>query len=320
MGHSTDAKTATKMLPHLASFVTVMESGSFSAAARRLGIDKTLVSRRVKSLETALGVRLLQRTTRQMAATDAGRKLFEQVANPLGEAVNALLHASEPAQIEGTVQIATGAGLSAEIWVPIVERLRTLHPLVRLDIRALDTFVDLIGGGFDFALRTGNMPDSTLSARSLCAWPYILCATPTWIEKNSHRIQRPEDVADDWILYGGVPKANRWHFRREDETIELETGATVIVDTSEVLLSMLYAGLGVAALPAFGARLGLESGKLVRVLPQWSIEHGHRIWLVVPNREYIPARVRAVIEVVEARIDEVEPKWRALADAAHDAS
>jgi DNA-binding transcriptional LysR family regulator len=304
-----DAKTTTKLLPHLAAFVAVVEAGSYSGAARRLGIDKTLLSRRVRTLEDGLGVRLLQRTTRRLSPTEAGRVLFESAMSPLNETVAALSRAADPGRVEGTVRIATFSVLTEQLWIPVIRKLREQHPELRLELRAAERFIDLVDEGIDFALRAGNMPDSTFTARRICTWHYVLCAAPSWVEQHGANVRTPEDIRDHWLLYGGVPRANRWTFERGDEKMEVQTGAAVVVDSGEVTERLLHAGLGVVAMPTYMAGAALASGTLVRLLPEWRVAHSHGLWIVTPARDHVPPRVTVVIEAVRAQLEALALEW-----------
>jgi len=309
-----DAKSATKLLPHLASFVAVVEAGSYSGAARRLGIDKTLLSRRVRTLEDGLGVRLLQRTTRRLSPTEAGRALFERAMAPLNETVEALSVAADPQRIEGIVRIAGLSALTSQVWAPVIRKLRVEHPKLLLEIRAGEDFIDLVEQGIDFALRAGNMPDSTFTARRICTWDYVLCASKPWMAEHGAGIKRPEDLIEHWMLYRGVPRANMWTFERGDERTEIQTGATVIADSGELMEKLLYAGIGVMAMPTYMVGSALASGELVRLLPEWSVAHSHGLWIVTPARDHVPTRVTVVIEAVRARLEELAPQWRKTAE------
>ena len=310
--HGTDAKTATKLLPNVASFVAAIEAGSFTAAAKRLGVDKTLISRRVVALEEALGVRLLHRSTRRMSPTEIGRSLFEEVSQPVSTTLLALLNAGVAKPMQGVVRAATLSAFDREIWAPLIAGLIREQPGIRIETSASDDFVDLIDGGFDFALRTGRMPDSSLTTRRLARWSYVLCAAPKWIE-NQPSVETPQDLSGHWLLYNGVPKANRWCFESESKHIEVEMESLAASDTPELLLSLACSGVGVTALPTYFAREALANGELVRLLPTWRIDHDQSIWLVLPTRAYVPPRVRLVVEALADHLAKLEKTWMEFA-------
>lgn len=306
--HSIGAHKATNLLPHLSAFVAVVEAGSFTGAAKRAGVDKTLLSRRVRALEDALEVRLLHRTTRSLHVTDAGQALVDAAAGPLHDALQALQIAAAPGQVTGRVRIATITHIDEAVWAPVIGEVLRSHPGIELDIDARETLVNVVGGGFDLAIRTGNLPDSSMIMRRLATWRYVLCATPEWVEAHPE-VRSPADLAPHWLLYGDVPNASRWRFERGDDQVEVEMGAVVTGNHSGVLIACVHAGLGVTAMTPYVAGPSLEDGRLVRVLPDWRIGHTMGIYAVTPHRAYLPARVQVVLEMVERRLEELEEGW-----------
>lgn len=279
-------------------------------AARRTHTDKSLLSRRVRALEESLGVRLLHRTTRKIHVTEAGQALYDAVVQPMEQVSRALTEVSEGDRLAGRVRVSTIPHLAREVVLPVVAALREEHPDVRLDVHATEDFVDMVGAGYDIALRTGNLPDSNLVARRLAQWSYVLLATPQWVE--AHRPEHPEDLVPHWILYDDVPRADQWELRRGDEQLELRVGAVMATDNGVVLQDAVRAGLGVGAIPPFMAREHLERGELTRVLPQWRVGGRHGIYAVYPHRGLLPRRVQLVIERLGERLAVVEQEWDAL--------
>jgi DNA-binding transcriptional LysR family regulator len=291
----------------------VVESGGYTAAARRMGVDKTLLSRRVKTLERALGVRLLQRTTRSLSLTEAGRRLHRDTCAPLGETIAAVLASGQATDVEGTVRVATLPIVAADVWAPAVKTLRALHPKLSLELRVSDTFVDLVGEGIDLALRSGHQPDSSMIGQRLGTWGFVLCAAPDWLEHHRDRIRHPRDVEDDWVLYGGVQRASHWTLVGAQETYESRVRAVTTVDRADLQMELIAAGAGLGALPVPLARHALEQGRLVRVLPAWRIDHHHGLSVVYPSRSYVPLRVQTVIDVLRAQVGQVQARWDSVA-------
>lgn len=308
-----DAESATKVLPHLAAFAAVMEAGSFAAAARRQGIDKTLMSRRITTLERHLGVRLLQRSTRSISPTEAGRRLYEQTRGPLDDMLAALLAAGDAQRVEGSVRIATFAAAGLDLWGGVVAKLRVEHPGLTLDLRAADPYADLVDQGIDLALRSGHMPDSALIARRIGSWRYVLCAAPQWLATRTAPMRHPRDIDSDWILFAGVTRADQWHFKSRDEGYDLRVHAVATVDSFAVQQQLVLAGAGIAALPAIAVREPLASGRMMRVLPHWGLDHSHGLWVVLPSRQYTPPRVEAVVDALVQRVHDLQPQWDEVA-------
>lgn len=308
-----DAYVATNLLPHVAALIAVVEAGSFTAAGRRAGVDKTQLSRRVKALEDALETRMLQRTTRRLHVTPAGQALIDAVGEPLADVVDALQLAGEPGRVRGRVRIASPPFLARDLWVPVIGQLRSEYPELRPVIRASEVMVDLVEGGFDLAVRVGHMPDSSHVARRLATWRYVLVASPDWVAAHPE-VQHPADLAGHWVLYGTVPNAGRWRFERGDEGVEVHMDPDLDFDNAEMIVEALRAGLGVTAAVPFAVERLLESGELVRVLPDWRVGHTLGIFGVTAHRSYLPARVQVVLDAVRERLREREIAWRGWSD------
>lgn len=308
-----DASSSTKNLPLLDAFLAVVTAGSFTMAGRRTGTDKSLLSRRVRALEESLGVRLLHRTTRKIHVTEAGRALYDSVAEPMEQVARALLEVSEGDRLVGRVQIATIPYLARTVMLPVAMAVQQEHPSVRMEIMAREALVDLVGEGFDLALRTGNLPDSNLVARRLAEWSYVVCATPQWVEQ--HQPQRPEDLLDHWVLYDVTNKAEQWEFVKDEEHLELRVGSVLTTDNGDVMLEAVRHGIGVSGLPPFMVDELLERGELVRVLPQWRVPGRYGVYAVYPHRGLLPRRVQVVIEQLAARLAWLQPQWEQLSGA-----
>lgn len=308
---SIGAGSASMVLPQLSAFVSVVGAGSFTRAARLTGVDKTILSRRVSALERALSVRLLHRTTRRVALTDAGRNLYERTATPLSELLKVLSHAAAPEPVEGLVRVASTATLADDLWIPLVGEFRSKYPKLQLEIRANERFVDLVEGGFDFAVRTGRLPDSSLVAKRIATWRYVLCGSPDWLSRH-RELSEPADLAPHWLFYPGVPNADRWKIERGDQVEEIRVKPVMSSDNAEVLVSAARAGLGVAAFAPVAVEEHLSAGRLVRLLPEWRVAHTHGVYTVMTHRAHIPPRVQVVVDGVVARLKTLERRWSAL--------
>lgn len=308
-----DAILSPNMLPQLAAFVSVVSAGGFTAASRRSGVDKTLLSRRVRALEAALQVQLLHRTTRRLHVTEAGRALFDRVSAPLDDVADGLARANRSDRVAGVVRVATLPALGACLWGPVLDELMQDHPELRVEIRATETMVNLVEQGFDLAIRVGSMPDSSLIARRLCRWRYVLVASPRWVDAHPE-LEGPGDLLEHWLLYDDVPNASRWRFERGDEGVEVEVQSRLATDNSEILLGAVLAGLGVSAGAPFQVAEYLRRGELVRLLPEWRVVHQHGVFAVTPHRSYTPGRVEVVRDTVARHLARLEAQWRELSE------
>ncbi len=295
----------------LQAFVAVVAAGSFSAAARRTGIDKSQLSRRVRALEGELGVRLIQRTTRRQHVTDAGQSLYEAVRGPLDLIATALGAARQPDELAGRLRVATIPAMARQIIVPVSRSMLGDHPNVEIDLRAEESFVDLVGEGIDVAFRVGNLADSSLVCRRIGTWRYVLCASPAWVAAH-RKVTTPAAIADHWVLYSDVPNADQWRMRRGEDAVELRVRPVLRVDDSSTLTECVLAGMGVGALSPLTASEHMARGELVRVAPDWIVDHTHGIFAVYPHRAFVPRRVEVYIERVTRRVRELEPHWSTL--------
>ena len=299
-------------LPGLASFVAVVSAGSFTRAARAAGIDKAVLSRRVARLESALELRLLNRTTRSVQVTDDGRALFDRVVDPLAQVLAELETTAAPDKIQGEVRVSTVAEV-ADIWGVIAAELQVQHPELLLSLAASYEERGLVDGGFDLRVTAGHLTDSSMIARKLGSWRHVLVASPEWVRIHP-RLREPADLARDWILFGDIPFADRWVFERGANSVTVHMGSAIVCTDGGLARTALYEGVGVTAAPPFFVQRDIEDGRLVRVLPQWRTAHVHPLWAVRPHPEFVPARVQAVIDMAEKVIRAAAPGWAMLTD------
>ncbi|MDH5671050.1 MAG: LysR family transcriptional regulator [Myxococcales bacterium] len=310
---SVDPLASPSHLPLLAAFVAVVDSGSFTAAARRTGVDKALLSRRVRALEQALELRLLNRTTRTIYVTDVGRALYDRSAPPRAEVFSALEQAAASDKIGGTVPVATAPALSEEVWGPVLVELAWKYPQLEVEPRATETLVSLVEQGFDVAIRMGRLPDSSTVARKLACWRHVLCAAPSWVQAHPE-VRSPADLVEHWILYTDVPMASSWRFERGDQGLQVKVASRMRTDNGEVMLAMLRQGMGISALAPFQVADLIARGELVRCLPDWRVGHQHGVYVVLPHASHTSARVEVVAQAVARRVSERELSWRRLGD------
>lgn len=288
--------TATIDLNLAATFVQVIESGSFTAAAQRLALPKSSVSRRVTALEKALRVRLLQRSTRKLVLTEAGRMYFERARAALGGLADANTAVADMShEIAGLIRFTTGGDNTGQMAALIAEFLDR-HPKVQIEALLTPRRVDLVAEGFDLALRAGHLTDSTLVVRRLGTTDHFLFASPRYLRKA----KTPRKIADldrhRFVLFG--PPHERGQLRLQgplgEEVVKIQ--GPLIVDDMYFAADAIAAGVGIGLLPIayFGWmwKAGRRSPRreLVRVLPNYGIP-GSEINLVSPPTAYEPTRV-----------------------------
>ena len=300
-------RSATDIVDVLA-FVRVAETGSFARAAERMGLSKPVLSRRVARLEEQLGARLLTRTARGAQPTEIGESYYARAANVLAE-----LEAAQEVVAEAVTQVAGPIRLSAPISFgtrylgPALAEVAQRHPRVELDVSLDDKTVDLVGGGFDLAVRIGDLKDSALIARKLAPIRSVVVASPAYLEARG-RPARPADLADHELLaYANVPGGELWRFRVGDRWESVRGRSRFRSDNGDLLRSAAVAGLGVVAMPSFIASESIQSGELEVILRDFALKEV-ALWAVMPPGRASTARVRALVDFLVERFGP-EPDW-----------
>ncbi|HWM69451.1 MAG TPA: LysR substrate-binding domain-containing protein [Steroidobacteraceae bacterium] len=282
-----------KKLDESVAFIAVVEGGSFIRAGEALARDASIISKRVAALERRLGVRLLERTTRRIHVTEAGKRFYEQ----LRSATTAIAEAEQEASNAGTV--AHGLlrlslpGTFGRMWVaPRLPAFLRAHPGVRIEAQYSERNLDLIETGFDAAVRIGSLPDSTLIARQLAHNRRILCAAPAYLKERGTP-QSPEDLSQHACLgFSRMATHPAWRLRRRAESKTVRITGPLVADDSSTLVAAACAGLGVLVGVDWLVGRELETGELVRVLPQWSMDEDSKIYLLRPSARFTAGKTK----------------------------
>lgn len=294
-------------------FARVAEAGSFSRAAERIGLPKSTVSRRITRLEEKLGERLMLRTTRRLAITDFGRELLEH-AHQIAAEVDAVQALSEfrQARPSGRLRVSMPNDFATLLLTDMLAAFAALHPAVTLELDLSPRRVDLLGEGFDLAIRTGQLPDdSLLVARHLADFPAGLYAAPTYLAERGDPAS-PDDLARHAtlrLLGRGGELGGDWTLRNGEQHWQGHPPARIGANSPELLIGLARAGVGIAAVPDYFAIPGVHAGLLRRVLPDWHLPF-HPAWIVFPGRRLMPAKTRAFIDMLEAALGNTEGMTR----------
>ncbi|HSI49740.1 MAG TPA: LysR family transcriptional regulator [Ideonella sp.] len=295
-------------LNDVAVFVQVVRFGSFAEASRRLGVPPNTLSRRVQQLETRLGTRLMQRSTRKLALTSAGQAFHDRCAGAVDGLVDAGQELMSGSQAPGgLVRVAAPADFFDFFLMAWLAEFLAAHPRVRVDFVLSDARADLIAERVDVAIRGGPLEDSGLFARKvLDAGLDGLVASPAYIAARGAP-GTPQDLADhDCLGFGHASGRVTWRLSGPGETeAEVQVAGRFSGNTVQALRKAALAGLGIALLPSTLTRRDLRAGLLVPVLPGHHRE-GHGVNLVYPSRRHLPPAVSAFIDLVVDKLGAVE--------------
>jgi DNA-binding transcriptional LysR family regulator len=287
-------------------FARVAEAGSFSRAAERLRVPKSTVSRRVAALESALGERLLQRTTRKLKLTEFGEGVLEHAQHvALDVEAAASLAGARQAEPSGRLRVSMPSDFASLLLATMLADFVAEHPAIRLELDLSARRVDLIGESFDVALRMGELADdASLAARRIVAFSNGLYAAPAYLERRGLPAEPAQLLQHDGLLLltrSGSPEP--WRLTSEaGQHWEGQPIARATVNVPEVLLRLALAGAGIAAIGDHFAEPHVRAGELVPVLPEWHSPPA-TAWAVFPGRRLMPARTRVFIDALTAQFD-----------------
>lgn len=295
-------------LTSLTVFARVVDTGGFSAAARRLNMSTTMVSNHVQALEDRLGARLLNRTTRKVSLTEVGKAYYERCTQILADLEQAdQIAGALQSTPRGTLRLYTSTHILRFV-APVVAEFLALYPEAAVDLAMGERMVDLVEEGYDLAVRTTPVPDSSLIVRQLSKWRHVLCCSPSYLESH----QPPRRLADlashNCLRYAFYPFGDDWHFTDPDgKPASVRVSGNLSSSSGETLRTAALRGLGLFLAPGFLSADDLEAGRLVPLLAD------HRpvefaINAIYPHRHLVSAKVRAFLDLLTARVVEYR-RW-----------
>jgi DNA-binding transcriptional LysR family regulator len=292
-------------LAAMETFVSVIETGSFSGAARRLGVGQPAVSKSIALLEERLGVRLLLRSTRGLTPTDAGQRLYERAKAAIHATDEAELAArGAGASLAGTVRVCAAVTFARLHLIPALEGFLDRHPGVDLDVVLDDRSIDLVEEGIDVALRMGTLDDSSMTARKLGEGPRFVMGTPAYFAQAGTP-RTPTDLAGHRaVIYSQRGGGRSWTFRRDSAEISVAVAGRLSVSAAEGMRAAVLAGMGVAVASEWMFLNELRSGEVVAVLKDWSLPV-ISLWAVFPTGRMVNARTRALVSYIEETLGPV---------------
>ncbi len=294
-------------LNEITVFVKVVQAGSFTKAARELGMPNSTVSAKISALEKRLGVTLIQRTTRQLNITAAGESFFRSSVQGLQqlEAAETELIATR-GEPQGVLRITAPVELGATLLPPILADYLKVNSGVKVDVQLSDERIDMLAGNFDLALRAGELKDSTLIAKKLGLVAFAVFAAPKYLKLNKAP-REPNELKDHTCLQFSHLGTAEWKLTNGKATRVVPLPGRVVINDLNMVKTMAIAGLGVALLPSFFCRAEALSGKLVRVLEDWRTGL-NPVHFVYPAQKFVMPKVSAFIELaaplIKARLEE----------------
>ncbi|MCE7763154.1 LysR family transcriptional regulator [Pseudomonas putida] len=282
-------------------FAQVMEAGSFTAAADRLGMSKQSVSRRLMQLEERLGVRLLNRSTRRLDATPLGQHYYQSALRLLGEVQQVEHDISGQAQaLRGTLRLSAPLSFAMSHLGCLLTEFLQLHPQVDVEVDLSDRAVDLIGEGYDLALRIGALEDSSLIARRIASVERVYCASPAYLQARGVPV-KPEELAGHDCLPYGHSRQVQWQFRQGGKAQAIQVTGRMRANNGELLRDAAIAGMGVTYLPTFIVGQALADGRLVNVLEEWT-PPALQLSAVYPQHRQVARPVQGFVSFLRERL------------------
>jgi len=296
----------------LATLLALSEHGSFAAAARVLQRHPSVLSKRLSALELRLGIRLVERTTRQLRFTDEGERLVTRLRHALSLITEAEHDAAQgAAQVRGRLRIALPAAMG-RLWLSsMVSEFALAYPEVALEVEYSERFVDIVAEGFDAAIRIGELADSRLVAKKLCDHRRILCAAPAYLQRHGEPTVPADLAAHNCLGFTGLHSYPEWKLTRDDHQQSVRVRSGMVSNDNEALLSAARLGLGILAGGEWLMKRDVDSGHLVRVLPQWQLDVDAGVYLVRPSARYNTATTTAFKHWIEERFAKGAP-WQSF--------
>lgn len=306
-------------LHRMAVFVTVIQHGSFSRAAAALGLGKSVVSQHVALLEKGLGVQLINRSTRSLALTEAGREFYNRCRQMMDVAEGAIAEIdAQKLSPAGTIRMTASYNVGVSFLIARLSEFRGKYPDIDIDLWLDDAIVNLIEEGFDLALRVGPLADTRLHAVTLAQCRMVLCASPAYLAQH----KAPEHPADlvhhPWVSITQLPHPERVILvNRSGKRQTLRLRSAVKTNTGIAARSFILESVGIGLLPDYAVTSELAAGGLVELLPDWREATDRPISAIFPTREHMPLKVRLLVDVLKRDFVERASQAPHLRRAAH---
>jgi DNA-binding transcriptional LysR family regulator len=296
-------------LENMETFVRVVETGGISAAADNLNIAKSAVSRRLKELESHLGVELFHRTTRKMNLTDTGRAYYQDCVRILDEILETELTASEAhGTLQGNLKVALPSTFGLMHIGPAIDEFLQMHPQIKFDLDFNDREVDLMQEGFDLAIRIAHLSDSSLIARQIAPIQSVICASPAYLERMGTPQTLDELIDHQCLVYSLIRDFEYWHLiDPEGQKIRTKLQPYLKASSGEFLLNAAAKGHGIVLLPTFIAHREIDRGSLISLFSDYRFPQMNA-YTIYPQTRHLSQRVRTFVDFLAERFSGI-PYW-----------
>lgn len=298
-------------LDDMLAFIKVVDTRSFTSAADRLGLSKSVVSRRIAELENRLGARLLNRTTRKLSLTEVGQAFYDRCSRILADLEEAERAASDlHAAPRGRLRINAPVSFGLMHLGPAVSTFLERYPQIEIDIDLNDRYVDLVEEGYDLAVRIGRLRDSSLIARRLAPARLVVCASPAYLERAGTPVTPDDLTRHNCLIYTNVPTAEQWVFAVDGgETRSVRVSGNLRSSNGDLLKAAALAGAGIVILPTFMCGDALAAGTL-KCLLLHAYASASAVYAVYPQNRHLSPKVRVFVDFLAGRFGP-NPYWDA---------
>jgi len=293
------------LLADMAIFVTVVEQGNFSKAAKKLGVTPSAVSRQISRLEDALGIKLIQRTTRKLALTESGEVTFASCKQMLEAAEQAIsASTSTTSTVRGLLRVAAPKSLANQVLRPLFVEFLKQYPEIQLHLKVTDQVLDPIHDSIDFLIHITEQPIDSLVNIKLGRVVQTLCASPEYLKTNAAPLH-PDDLKDHrCICLGENATDTRWKFIKNNQQATVEVSGPYLVNHSEMRRDAIEQGFGIGSLPDYIAKQSVQSGQLIGLLNDWELQGNYQgnICMQFVQTKYMPNKNRVFIDFIKQKM------------------
>jgi len=285
-----------ELLDGMAVFVAVINSGSFKAAAESLGHSTSYISKEVTRLEKRLGSRLLNRTTRTISLTDAGRAYYERCQQIVIDAENATRSVSQlQDEPRGMLRVNAPTSFGTRHLLEHLSAFLHRYPEVNLEIEFNDRIIDVVAEGYDVVIRVGKVRNSNLIARAFTRSKTVVIASPEYLRQHGTPATAADLEDHHCITYSLEPNPLTWTFRKADAQEQVQLSSRALCNNAEIMVALACAGIGIARMPLFTCNREVETGSLKIILQDYE-QPEYGVYAVYPHRQYLTAKVRVFVD------------------------